>query len=184
MSRQTSRRFPSRFEVQVQARATRSRPVPRSVGQREHHAAPRFLGGKILRFRGFVQAADPSPESTSQATLAAPINAPLVVSPRGPPCREIRSAVAVTARIVHGRKKLRMRHGLDLARLLHTRNRDSQIVIVLQRGCDQLLELFILEHFPPRQIGQRRLLRLPFCAAKVHRNVDRRALVVRADRAA
>src|SRR5208282_1901630 len=96
---------------------------------------------------------------------------------------ELVSAVAAGRRVIDGGKKLRVELQGDLARLLHARHRDAQVVIVLKRRTDEVSERLVFEDLPPGQVGDGGLLRDPFGPSEIRRRVHHRPLVIRAKRA-
>ena len=76
---------------------------------------------------------------------------------------------------------MRARLHRELPRLFHAGYRDPQILVMSQRVADQALQRFVMEDFPPWQVGYGRLLRGALRSAKHRRRGDVRFRVPGAD---
>ena len=84
----------------------------------------------------------------------------------------------------HLRHELRTRLRLERTGLIYPSQRDAKVVVVRERGADEVLQRRILEHAPPRQVREGIRRRRFRTFAERDRRVDGGSLVVRANGAA
>ena len=118
--------------------------------------APGFLAGQELGASGFIEPADPAPKIEFPGRIA---RNQKVVHCRAAIIRGHRAGEGVfTPRdatlIIKLREKAGPSLGGDGTGLLHARNRNSNIIAVRQRGAEEVLQGWIFEEFPPRQVGK------------------------------
>src|SRR5207248_5514187 len=82
---------------------------------------------------------------------------------------------------LHLRKSGGPRHAILAPELLDARGGETHVVVVLQRLADEVLQLGITEQVPPGRVRER--LRLRAGEPVLRGDVERRTLVLRADRA-
>ena len=154
--------------------------------QRQPDAAPGVLGGQEGRPRRLVRAPDAAPDvqlprRRERAVIEVVGGVGLSPGPTRHASRDVGSRHA--GAVVERRIEVRSGDAEIGPRLPHTRSGDLDVVVVAQRFLDQVLQNGVLEHLPPRRVGQRGGLRRRLAAER--RGLGHgRALVVRADRAA
>ena len=154
--------------------------------QGQPDAAPGVLGGQQGRPRRLVRAPDAAPDVQlprrgERAVIEVVGGVGLSPGPTRHASRDVGSRHA--GAVVERRIEVRSGDAEIGPRLPHTRSGDLDVVVVAQRFLDQVLQNGVLEHLPPRRVGQRGGLRRRLAAER--RGLGHgRALVVRADRAA
>src|SRR5438309_484103 len=124
--------------------------------QREQHAAPRRLGGEIIRTRGLGGAPDTAPDVDLPGEVERAEEGVEGHVPRAAGHAGYEGALADRLPLIaHLRKHVGTRDGDLVARLLDARRRRPQIVAAAERLLDERLQGGVAEDRPPRGVCER-----------------------------